>query len=604
MTMPLTAPSCTSCTFVPRGPGALQEILAELRGEGRMTAVPLILPSCTSYTIVPPGPGAQQNILAKLRERMDGLNDLDESGARAIVVDAVRGRLPGFAIEALVEVMTKKLGVKLTYARNWWKQTERQIRAEEAAREKMRKQEMEREQTRERLQTSCREIANDPNLFDRLTKTARRVGVVGEDASFREVYLGASSRFNRRKALSILRRGSAAAGKNYIIEKMLCLIPEEGLIRVSSASPLSLVYYGGEDENALQHQIIYVAEAQILVERSGESVLTTMLRSLISEGRIDRQVVVTAPNDVPTTVRVVRHGPVAVLITSARNNVEEELLTRLMISDADESPEQTERVIEAALTDEDNEIYGSEIDRWRDFQRWLALDAPYDVTIPYRPAILRAISAEQAVARNRGEKLTFQLRMRRDLHSFLTAIETSAILHKAQRNKNEQGRIIATLDDYQHAHEAFDSGLASLYKKVVPATTIAVVRAIEEMGATTSESVKVTVSLLQDKLGISSRGTTNDRLRDAEARSFIKLVERPGGYGKTTAREYTIAKHAEEIEREAQSSFGSRVFPSREAVEAEQNLVEQPPAPNYTEPAPENAGEASENTHHHREELG
>jgi hypothetical protein len=72
--------------------------------------------------------------------------------------------------------------------------------------------------------------------------------------------------------------------------------------------------------------------------------------------------------------------------------------------------------------------------------------------------------------------------MRRDIHGFLTAIRTSAILHKAQREKDEKGRIIATLDDHQHAHEAFDPGLAALYKTAPPVTTIAVVRAIEAMG--------------------------------------------------------------------------------------------------------------------------
>jgi hypothetical protein len=455
---------------------------------------------------------------------------------------------------------------------------------------------------------SCREIANDPNLLGRLTKFARKVGVVGEEASFQGAYLAASSRFNRRRALSLLRRGAPAAGKNFIIEKALRFIPVEALIRVSSASPLALVYYGGEDENALKHKVLYIAEAAILVERTGESALTSMLRNLISDGRIDRQVVVTTPNDVPTTVHVVRHGPVAILITSARDNVEEELLTRLLVSDADESQAQTERVIEAALIDEDGETDRAEIDQWLDFQLWLALDAPYDVVIPYRPAIRRAMYKEPAVTQDREEKPTFMLRIRRDIHLFLTAIRTSAILHKAQREEDEKGRIIATLDDYQHAHEAFDSGFASLYKEAVPATTIAVVRAIEEMGATATEPVKVTVTSLKDKLGISGRGITHDRLRDAEARGYIKLVERLGGYGKTTPREYTIAKSAEEIAREAQSSFGSRVFPSRAAVEAEQNLAEEPSAgddmSNYTGPSPENGGSAPGNAPHHRGELG
>ena len=119
-------------------------------------------------------------------------------------------------------------------------------------------------------------------------------------------------------------------------------------------------------------------------------------------------------------------------------------------------------MIEAALTGEDGEdkeTVRAEIDQWVDYQRWIALDAPYDVSIPYRRAILRALRAQRQAAKDRGEKPKFKLRIRRDIHGFLTAIRTSAILHKAQREKDEKGRIIATLDDYQHAHEAFDPGL-------------------------------------------------------------------------------------------------------------------------------------------------
>ena len=45
----------------------------------------------------------------------------------------------------------------------------------------------------------------------------------------------------------------------------------------------------------------------------------------------------------PKAIRVRRKGPVAVMMTSARDNVESEMLTRLLVCDADESPEQSER---------------------------------------------------------------------------------------------------------------------------------------------------------------------------------------------------------------------------------------------------------------------
>jgi hypothetical protein len=89
-----------------------------------------------------------------------------------------------------------------------------------------------------------------------------------------------------------------------------------------------------------------------------------------------------------------------------------------------------------------------------------------------------------------------------------------------------------------HAYEAFDEDLARLYKVKTPETALAVVRAIEEMGATEWDGVKVTVSALMLKPGVTGRGATADRLKDAEDRGFIKLVEKTSGYGRTTPHEY------------------------------------------------------------------
>jgi hypothetical protein len=560
--------------------------------------------TCTDNTTVPGGDGAdREKIRSELLDRIKALNGMDEGAVRAIVGDAIKANLSDLAVGTLLKQLAHKLSVGLPDARKFWQKIEKEIKAAEEelkakkreassreeqeakVSEEARKLKEERAARRQRLELSCREIANDPRLLTRLTKIARKAGVVGESASVKGAYIAASSRFNRRKALCLLRRGAAAGGKNFVADKILLFIPEEDIVRLSSSSPLALIYFGDGDEDALKHKVIYVVEAAILAEKNGvESVQTILLRTLISEGRIDRHVTVTVPNGIPTTVHIRRNGPVVVLITSARNNIEDELLTRLMTSEADESQEQTIKVLRAVLTDdEDDEGVKAEISQWVDYQLWLALDAPYDVVIPFRRAILRAILARLIAAKKRGEKPKFNLRIRRDIHGFLTAISTSAILHKAQRGKDGRGRILATIDDYRNAHEAFDPGLSSLYKIASPLTTIAVVRAIEEMGATTDKAVKVTITSLMKKLGISGRGTANDRLRDAEERGYIELVDKPGSYGKTTPREYKIIKYAVEIKDEVETPFGSGVFPSPEAVEAEQEKILDPlKSPRYS----------------------
>ena len=206
---------------------------------------------------------------------------------------------------------------------------------------------------------ACRDLAEDPKLMERLEAVVRRLGVVGEAANISGAYLVATSRLLEKNALSLLRRGAAAGGKNFLLTNVVTLIPESEVIQLSGVSATALVYFG-EDEDALQHKLIVVVEAAILAERSNgdENPALVLLRSLLSEGSIDRMVTVPQRDGPPKAIRVRRKGPVAVMMTSARDNVESEMLTRLLVCDADESPEQSERVLTRKLNQ------GEAFDAW------------------------------------------------------------------------------------------------------------------------------------------------------------------------------------------------------------------------------------------------
>jgi hypothetical protein len=516
-------------------------------------------------------------------KRISNLREFDEEGARAIIGDAIKEGLSSLISESLIKPLANALGVKESAIRKFWKDVESQVcvTADSAkttedttteARARFEREDAEQrtaeiEAERARLWRSCRSIAESRTLLADKEAVVHKLGVVGEGAAIRGAYLAASSRLNCTSAMSLLRRGAASAGKNFLIAKTLRLIPADSVIHMSSGSPLSLVYYGGGDEDALKHKALYLAEAAILADRkTSESPLAVMLRTLISEGRLDHSVALPQADGSPLTNHVKRNGPVAVIITSARDNLEEEMLTRLMTSDADESPEQTLDVLADVLTKEAREVDEAEIESWLCFQRWLELSAPYDVVIPYRQAIFAAFNARLAEMQACGKGPNIQLRIRRDVHGFLAAIKTSAILHNAQRRTDSEGRIVASLDDYRHAHDAFDGGLGRLYKVKTPETTLAVVRAVETMGATKGVGIKVSVTNLMDKLGIAGRGTANDRLRDAEERGFLKLVETAAEYGRTSARVYKIGRSSEEIAKDFATGETLGVFPLPDEV--------------------------------------
>ena len=99
-----------------------------------------------------------------------------------------------------------------------------------------------------------------------------------------------------------------------------------------------LAYFGGDDPDFLAFKVVYIPEASSLLAQDGkEHEMARMLRTLISENKLNYPVVVLREGgQPPITVMLVKNGPIAVLITSARDDVEKEMLTRLAFADADE----------------------------------------------------------------------------------------------------------------------------------------------------------------------------------------------------------------------------------------------------------------------------
>ena len=272
----------------------------------------------------------QSATLETALKRIEGLAAYDADGARAIITEALTGGLPSLGLEALFKPLAKALGVKEASARKLCQQAEAQA-AEHATRRtpeqlasQAKQTRREKDAERSRLWATCKELAERPTLLTDMVNAVHTLGVVGEAASIKGAYLAAMSRLNRSRAICLLRRGAAAGGKNFLISKALALFPSDSVIHMTSGSPLSLVYYGGGDENALQHKVLYIPEAAILAEKNKvENLMTIMLRVLISEGRLDHNVVIPQNDGPPLTKHIKRNGPVAVIVTSARDNIED-----------------------------------------------------------------------------------------------------------------------------------------------------------------------------------------------------------------------------------------------------------------------------------------
>ena len=78
----------------------------------------------------------------------------------------------------------------------------------------------------------------------------------------------------------------------------------------------------------------------------------------------------------PVSTHVKRDGPVVVIITTARDNVEDELLTRLVMSDADESGKQPRPCVRASWRKRSGASTKRTSGHGSISRRWLEADVP------------------------------------------------------------------------------------------------------------------------------------------------------------------------------------------------------------------------------------
>jgi hypothetical protein len=513
----------------------------------------------------------QDELFGNLHARAQTLTKADDTAVKALIAEILAAPLSDERCDMLVRAAAKASGFAVATVRGLAAaerlRTEREARATPEAQEAERAAQaaaeaaakIVRHAERERLRQNCQDLARAPNLMNRMEATAHRLGVVGERQAIRGIYLAMTSRLLKDSAISVLRRGAPAGGKNFLIGTLCRLVPEESVIAISSASPMALIYHG-DDEDALAHKIIVVAEAAAIAQKinGDENVMAIMLRTLLSEGRIDREVAITQRDGPPKANHIRRNGPVSLMLTSARENVDQEMMTRLMTSDADESRGQTLAVVKRALFGASEPVSREEIEQWVDLQRWLAFDSPYEVVVPFAAAIFEAYRRLIASLPN-----ALQVRMRRDISGLLAAVKAAAVLHRAQRSTDESQRVVAEIADYRHAWNAFNQSVSSLYGVRTRAEVVAVVQAAEALGAVKSgESVKITVAALRRGLGINSNEVADNRLKEAVESGALREDDSKRGIGRGSPRFFELLKTSHEL----QTAPTLGVFPAPNSV--------------------------------------
>jgi hypothetical protein len=301
----------------------------------------------------------------------------------------------------------------------------------------------------------CQTLAQAPRLLSRAVATLRALGVVGERRAVKVLVLALVSRLLDR-LVSVAVKGPSSAGKSFLVEQVLQLFPPSAAYVLSAMSEKALAY----STEPLAHRMLVLVEAVGL--RSDFA--SYLVRSLLSEGRLRYETVEKTPKGLRPRL-IEREGPTGLIVTTTALRLHPENETRLLSITVTDTREQTEAVLQALARDE---MILVDLGEWHALHEWLAL-GEHRVVIPFARALVTRIRP-------------IAVRLRRDVRQVLLLVKAHALLHRATRACDGEGRILATLVDYAVVRRLVEPLVAAGVQATVPATVRETVAAVVELG--------------------------------------------------------------------------------------------------------------------------
>ena len=171
-----------------------------------------------------------------------------------------------------------------------------------------------------------------------IEKALESLYFAGKTNNAKLIFLASLTRFSE-KPVSILIKGASGSGKSELLNTILKFIPEKDKEVFTGISEKSIAYM---ERNFLKHKILGIQEFSGLNNPAGN----TLLRSLLSEGKIRRIVAKNDPNDndfVNQESRV--EGPVCLFMTTTEESIHPEDENRMLSIKVDQSAEQKRLVL-------------------------------------------------------------------------------------------------------------------------------------------------------------------------------------------------------------------------------------------------------------------
>src|SRR4051794_4704184 len=250
----------------------------------------------------------------------------------------------------------------------------------------------------------------------------------------------------------------------------------------------------------LKHRHLVIYEAAGMASEFA----TYLIRSLLSEGHLRYETVAKTKNGLEPKI-IEREGPTGLIVTTTALRLHPENETRMLSITVTDTTEQTASVLRA-LAEEGRR--NADLTRWHALQTWLATGSPH-VAVPFARE-LAALVPPVAV------------RLRRDFKTVLTLVRAHVLLHQATRQKDDDGRIVATIEDYAAVRDLVADLVAAGVEAAVRPELRETVAAVADLIAQGREEVQQTE--LRDRLKL-DKSAISRRVTDAVDGGYLRNRE-------------------------------------------------------------------------------
>jgi hypothetical protein len=343
-----------------------------------------------------------------------------------------------------------------------------------------------------------------PDILERFAASCREHGLVGEDRTVKLLFLAGVSRLLERPVSCVI-KGASSAGKSVTVETVFEHFPPSAFYPLSSMSERSLAY----SDEPLTHRILILYEAAGLTSH----LATYLMRSLLSEGRIRYETVEKTSKGLKPKL-IEREGPTGLILTTTGARLHPENETRMLSLTVRDDPLQTAAVLRSLA----QRAGGARPDLpdvapWRALHTWLELAGSRQVAIPYAEELALLADARA-------------VRLRRDFGAVLNLVSAHAVLHQGTRQRDPQGRIIATLADYAAVYHLVIDIIAQGVQAMVDSRIRETVEVVKELDSPKDPGIGL--GAIAKALGI-DKSSASRRVRVAIEEGYLVNLEDRNG---------------------------------------------------------------------------